>query len=194
MINGVNRNRIARLNTDGSLDTSFLNNLAGANSHIYSVSLLTNGQSLVAGDFTVINRIAKNRFARLNADGSVDGWFLFRAAGPNDFVQSIAVQNDGKILISGDFSSVNGVSRNQVARLLTTYSPPKIDDPKMVNGQFAFFLLGSPGQTLVVQASPEPFGSTWTSLSTNFLGATPPTFIDPQSSSLTKRFYRLLKL
>src|SRR5205814_1814819 len=37
--------------------------------------------------------------------------------GPNDYVQAVAVQSDGKTLIGGQFTSVNGTTRNRIARL-----------------------------------------------------------------------------
>src|SRR5207248_8065895 len=74
-INGAARNGIARLNTNGSVDGSFLNGLSGANQPVYC-TLQTNGQSLIGGTFTLVNGAVRGRIARLNADGSTDGAFL----------------------------------------------------------------------------------------------------------------------
>jgi uncharacterized delta-60 repeat protein len=192
LFNGVSRNHIARLNSDGSVDGSFMNGLGGPNNFVYCVGLQTDGKVLVGGSFTFLNGFARNRIARLNTDGSVDDWFLNRVSGPNDLVGSLALQSDGKILIAGEFTSVNGAGRDQVARLLTNYGPPQIEDLGVQNGQMSFVLTGMPGQTLVVQGSTNLLN--WTSLSTNFLGNGPPAFSDPQSSLFNHRFYRLLKL
>ena len=113
----TSRNRIARLNSDGSLDTSFLNALTGADGGVFCVALQTNSQILVGGDFSLVNNSPRARIARLNGDGTLDASFLNGMAGINDWVESIRVQDDGKILVAGYFTSVNGLTRNFLARL-----------------------------------------------------------------------------
>ena len=116
-VNGVSRNNIARLNADGTLDSTFLNGLAGANFIVYSIAVQPDGRVLIAGDFTTVNGTSRNRIARLNADGSLDATFLNGLTGADHIVQSIVLQPDGRVLIGGWFTTVNGVSRNRVARL-----------------------------------------------------------------------------
>ena len=118
-INGVHRGYLARLNTDGSLDTTFQNGMSGANSTVGSVAVQADGKVLVGGDFTSINGITRIHLARLNADGSVDTTFQDGMSGPNSYVPTMAVQSDGKVVIGGYFTIVNGVSRNRIARLNT---------------------------------------------------------------------------
>src|SRR5688572_12795424 len=129
-INSVSRGRIARLHPDGSLDLSFLNGLPGANGPVFCVALQTNGQILIGGAFTAVNGVERNRIARLNSDGSLDLSFLNLQSGVDDWVQSIVVQSDGKILIGGYFTLVNGVSRNLIARL----NPDGLVDNTFLNG------------------------------------------------------------
>ena len=50
-VGGVARNRIARLNPDGTLDTAFNPN---ANSNIISIALQSDGKILVGGSFSTI--------------------------------------------------------------------------------------------------------------------------------------------
>ncbi|MEZ4791149.1 MAG: T9SS type A sorting domain-containing protein [Flavobacteriales bacterium] len=113
--NGTARNRIARLNTDGSLDTSFDPGSA-ANNTIRSVAAQPDGKVLIGGDFTTFNGTARNRIVRLNADGTLDTSFD-PGSGANGLVQSIALQNNGRFLIAGSFTTFNGVARNRIARL-----------------------------------------------------------------------------
>ena len=72
-------NRIARLNTDGSLDTSFLNDLDGANAAVNSIVCQTTlsdaGRVLIGGAFTSVNDQNRYFIARLMSDGSVDSSF-----------------------------------------------------------------------------------------------------------------------
>ncbi len=122
--NGVTVGRIARLNADGSLDQTFNTTGVGANPHsggnfdIYRVKVLSDGKIVVGGDFSQFNGIARNRLARLNADGSLDSTFTI-GTGVNGSVQSIDAQPDGKIVIGGRFSFYNGFNTSSVVRVNT---------------------------------------------------------------------------
>jgi len=112
--NGVNRHHIARLNTDGSVDTNFNPGL-GANAIVWSLCVQTNGQIIIGGQFTSYNGTNVNEVARLNADGSLDNTFL---AGSNDgIVNAVAVDALGRVLIGGTFNYVAGVNSGGIARL-----------------------------------------------------------------------------
>jgi uncharacterized delta-60 repeat protein len=54
--------------------------------------------------------------ARLNPDGSIDNTFNC-GSGADSSVQTVAVQNDGKILIGGTFHEFDGAKRDCIARL-----------------------------------------------------------------------------
>lgn len=118
--NGVNRNHIARLNTNGTLDLSFTpgsgTNTGSVNYWVRKIITLLSGKILIAGDFTTYNGVTRNGIARLNSDGSLDPSFD-PGTGANTAIRSMAVQTNGKILIVGEFTSYNGISRNYVARL-----------------------------------------------------------------------------
>jgi uncharacterized delta-60 repeat protein len=110
-VGAVRRNRIARLNADGTLDISFNPN---ANGNVFSLAVQADGKILMSGFFTSVGGVTRNRIARLNADGTLDSTFNPNA---NDSVYSLAVQADGKILMSGVFTTVGAVTRNRIARL-----------------------------------------------------------------------------
>ncbi|MBK8947532.1 MAG: delta-60 repeat domain-containing protein [Flavobacteriales bacterium] len=112
--NGVGRNRIARVNADGSLDTSF-DPGAGANNDVETVALQADGKVLIGGWFTDYNGVGPDRLARLEADGDMDASFN-PGAGPNATVWSIVVQPDGKSLVGDDFSYDNLTGHNHVSR------------------------------------------------------------------------------
>ncbi|MGB3527597.1 MAG: T9SS type A sorting domain-containing protein [Flavobacteriales bacterium] len=114
--NGVDRNYIARLNADGSLDTSF-DPGSGANLFIRSVALQTDGKIVIGGSFTEFNGVSENRFMRLNADGSKDASFD-TGSGPDDPIGPMVIQDDGKIVIGGAINFYDGASRNGIARVL----------------------------------------------------------------------------
>lgn len=116
--NGQTRNRIARLNSDGSLDTSFNIGVGFSNSWVHKITLQSDGKILVGGSFTEYNGQAQNRIVRLNTDGSIDTSFV-TGTGFNNEIWSITLQPDGKILVGGHFTSYNGQSRNSIVRLNT---------------------------------------------------------------------------
>lgn len=129
--NGTSINQIARLNTDGSRDSTF-DPGTGPNDHVFSVALQSDGKVLIGGKFTTVNGAARNHLARLNADGSLEssfdpgtmdgGWHTLDA-GEGTAVNSLSVQPDGKVVIGGNFTLVNGVALWRVARLLGDYVP-----------------------------------------------------------------------
>ena len=111
--NGVNKNYIARLNNDGSIDNTF-NTGNGTDGQITAIAVQPDGKIIIGGLFHSFNGIAKYSIARLNYDGTLDNTFTTSV---NSYVRSIVIQSDGKILIGGDFANVNNISRNRIARL-----------------------------------------------------------------------------
>ncbi|MBL9117701.1 MAG: cadherin-like domain-containing protein [Verrucomicrobiaceae bacterium] len=116
-VHGTTRNRIARLNGDGTLDTSFGNGLVGAGSAVNAVAVQSDGKVVIGGFFTLVNSIARGRIARLNSDGTLDTGFGNGLAGANGTVYAVGVQSDGKVVIGGNFLTVNGTTRGSIARL-----------------------------------------------------------------------------
>ena len=114
--NGITSNYIDRINADGTLDLSTFNPGDGANNFVYTTALQTDGRILIGGIFTAYDNVTRNGIARLNTDGSLDTGFN-PGTGVNAAIYSISIQADGKIIIAGDFSTYNGVSRSGVARL-----------------------------------------------------------------------------
>ncbi len=113
--NGITRNYIARLNSDGSLDASF-NPGSGANNLVITTSIQPDGKIIIGGYFTTYNGLARSRIARLNSDGSLDAAFTL-GTGANAIVWTTVLQPDGKIIVGGGFTTYNGMARNYIARL-----------------------------------------------------------------------------
>ncbi len=114
--NGTPANRIIRLNSDGSVDTTFNYGTGLGTARAYYLSILPGGKILLVGDFTSYNGTPTNRIIRLNSDGSVDTTFNY-GTGFNNSVQAVTVQRNSKILITGDFTSYNGTPANRIIRL-----------------------------------------------------------------------------
>ncbi|HSC76399.1 MAG TPA: thrombospondin type 3 repeat-containing protein, partial [Pseudomonadales bacterium] len=115
--NGATANRIARLNSYGSLDTSFSPG-AGVNGTVFVIALQADGKVLVGGSFTTHNGTAANRITRLNSDGSLDAGFYPGTAADN-YIYAMAQQTDGKVLVGGMFTTYNGTAVNRIARIHT---------------------------------------------------------------------------
>jgi len=113
-VGGAARNYIARLNADGTLDTGFNLNVDGITPIIYSALVQSDGKFVIAGDFSTVGGVTRNRIARFNADGSLETNFNPNA---NNTVYNMTVQSDGKIVIGGTFYLVGAVTRNNLARL-----------------------------------------------------------------------------
>ncbi len=87
---------------------------------VFAIALQQDGKVLVGGDFDTVRGETRNRMARLEIDGRLDRTLNAGVVGPaGATVSAMAVQTDGKIVIGGIFSSVLGVTRNNIARLNT---------------------------------------------------------------------------
>jgi uncharacterized delta-60 repeat protein len=116
--NGVTANRIVRLNTDGTIDTTF-NTGTGIVGQPNYIIIDSNGKFLICGGgMTSYNGHTANRLIRLNQDGTVDTTFTTGTGSINGIFR-VAEQADGKLVISGNFVYYNGIQKNYTARLNT---------------------------------------------------------------------------
>ncbi|MBZ5551927.1 MAG: hypothetical protein LAO21_04335 [Acidobacteriia bacterium] len=129
------RNHIGRLNPDGSLDTGFN---PGADSPIYALAMQANGKIMVGGAFTRLGgggsgTTTRNRIGRLNPDGNLDTSF---DPGANSYVQTMALQPDGKVLVGGAFTMLGGGGTGTTTRYFIG---------RLANNEAAFENLGVDG-------------------------------------------------
>jgi len=115
---GVAANRIIKLNTDGTKDTSF-DNTTGFNSEVWDIKLDSLGQIWVSGVFTTWKGVSAPYITKLNTDGSRDVTYP-NTANPNSFVRTISIANNNDVYIGGDFTTVSGVSRPYIAKIFKT--------------------------------------------------------------------------
>jgi uncharacterized delta-60 repeat protein len=149
-LSGTARNYVARLNSNGSLDTGF--NPPDANGVVYSAVVQSDGKIIIGGSFTTVTggspatTTTRNRVARLESNGTLDTGFNPDASSN---VLAVAVQSDGKIIIGGNFTTVGGTPRNLVARLNSNGS---LDDPGFnpnVNGIVYSAVVQSDGKIII---------------------------------------------
>jgi uncharacterized delta-60 repeat protein len=105
---GNTPSRVARLNADGTVDTSFRPNPGGDYSNaVLAIALQADGAVVIGGEFSWVGGGAniRRRIARINANGTLDtGW----DAGADDYVHALAVQDNGGIVVGGRFLRLGG--------------------------------------------------------------------------------------
>jgi uncharacterized delta-60 repeat protein len=123
-VGAQNLSRIARLNSDGTVDTGFKPGV-GADGAVRAIALQrVNGSDaiLLGGAFSSVGGASRSHIARLHEDGSLDASFDPGGGASGGDVLAIAVQTDGKVLIGGSFTVVGGAARLYLARLDSTGS------------------------------------------------------------------------
>lgn len=103
---------MAKLDPDGTLGTAYLTTGVGFDNSVYKLIALADNKTMAFGSFTHFNGVNSPRIARLLEDGTLDRTFNFTAAGANNIVRSAVIQQDGKIVIAGSFTSYNGIIAN----------------------------------------------------------------------------------
>mgnify|MGYP003439602663 FL=1 len=109
--NGTSINRICRLNTDGTLDTSFVVG-TGFNAEAFDI-MFYGGKIYVIGTFTSYDGVSANRIIRLNNDGSRDTLFDI-GTGLDNTAYGI-INHQGFLYAYGLFTSYNGQAANKIA-------------------------------------------------------------------------------
>jgi len=120
LANNLVRNRIARLNPDGSLDNTFSTPTAGANDTGRAIVSQSDTRVLIGGFFTNVNGTIVNHITRLNYNGTLDSTFNV-GAGADNIVYSLAETFDSvgtrKLYVGGAFLNINSTPRSRIARL-----------------------------------------------------------------------------
>ncbi|AEA42984.1 Delta-60 repeat-containing protein [Fluviicola taffensis DSM 16823] len=117
---GVGCPNLARINSlNGQIDIAFRDALVlnPPNGAVWSVDTQSDGKIILGGDFSTLAAAnVRNGVARLLTNGSVDNTFTFSGA-TNATVRKVKVQSDNKILVGGNFTTINGVAKNRITRL-----------------------------------------------------------------------------
>ncbi len=120
---GSTSNGIARINGNGTLDTSFNTGAGFSTADVRNYQFYSSSTCLLAvGNFTSYSGSARNRIALLNAtNGTLIPTSSFNiGAGFNSAVNDLAVQSDNKIVAVGAFTTYSGSNVNRIARINTT--------------------------------------------------------------------------
>lgn len=173
-INGLARPKIARLNSDGSVESlATFNPGTGPAGGLYGgamecLAVQADGKIIIAGDLMSVDGQTRNGIARLNSDGSVESTSTFDiGTGVNGGfmggVNSLALQDDGGIVMGGFFTAVNGVIRGGMARLVNHTAVQQLG---AVNGSTVRWMRDGSGPEVTTVAFEQSTnaGSSWTTL------------------------------
>jgi uncharacterized delta-60 repeat protein len=117
-------NSIIRVNSDGSLDNTFIGTTSrgisdgdfGDPQQVSAAAVLPSGKIIVLGDFSLVDGVKEPGCAQMNSDGTLDLGFQTQFQS-RAFLFDLAVQKDDKIVIGGAFAFVNGAPSYAMARL-----------------------------------------------------------------------------
>ena len=116
-VEGRTRRGLARIETDGSLDRTFMNQpnpgVTSSGGQVLTIVALPEGGCLIGGTFLRFDNQSTPLLARLLADGSVDASFelpgtgLSASSGPAS-VQGLRLDSRGRVLVFGRFDRLDG--------------------------------------------------------------------------------------
>jgi uncharacterized delta-60 repeat protein len=150
-VQGSTYDKLARLNTDGTVDTTYTSTSFG--SGIRSIARLPDGKLLVGGTFTT----PKQYLARMNSNGTLDGTFTLNA---DNWVFKVLVLSDGKVYVAGSFTTLGGGTVNRIARLNADLTIDGTFTAPVFNGQVQDLDVDGAGRVVVVGAFTQVDGLT----------------------------------
>jgi uncharacterized delta-60 repeat protein len=116
--NGTAAYNIIRINTDGSIDTSFTANLgSGANGSVSDVLLQPDNRILVVGQFTQFGGLLRNGVTRLLPSGAADYTINFGLGANGPISAGLVQASTGIITLGGSFSTYNGLPYNNIVQI-----------------------------------------------------------------------------
>lgn len=125
--NGVTINGIARLNTDGTIDNTFVTGSGLLQSpsnlgSVYDIEIQSDGKILLAGNFFKYNGVSVYHLIRLNSNGSLDTTFNVGTGGiipPSNgsYPTKLLVLPNNQIIVAGSFWTWNGAATSKIVKL-----------------------------------------------------------------------------
>jgi uncharacterized delta-60 repeat protein len=109
--------RIARINTNGTRDTTF-NVGAGLNGVAYDMKVQPDGKIVAAGTFTTYSGSTNSGIVRIDTNGTKDTTFNV-GVGSTGAINQLALQSDGKIIAIGATTAYSGSSNAGIVRINT---------------------------------------------------------------------------
>ena len=157
-VGGQSRKGIARLQPNGSLDTSFVPG-TGTDGTVFSIARQADGKYFVGGSFANFNSASAKSLVLLNSDGSTDTTFASGIGNnPANFVRRLLFQPDGDLLVGGAYNLYAGFARGSLVRLTNTSSADTVSPGDTIaelgGTTMAFDNITAAGTVLVTPISP----------------------------------------
>jgi uncharacterized delta-60 repeat protein len=112
---GSSSTRIARINTNGTLDTTFISG-TGLNGVAYDMKVQPDGKIIAAGGLTTYSGSTNSGIVRINTNGTKDTTFNV-GVGSTGAIYQLALQSDGKIIAIGATTAYSGSSNAGIVRI-----------------------------------------------------------------------------
>ena len=114
---GSSSTRIARINTNGTRDTTFISG-AGLNGNALDLKIQPDGKIVAGGAFTTYSGSTNSGIVRINTNGTKDTTFNV-GVGSTGNIYQLALQSDGKIIAIGATTAYSGSSNAGIVRINT---------------------------------------------------------------------------
>jgi len=141
--------------TVDSLNVSSGGTSGSSGAMILTTIPMPDGKILAAGDavkFVGSNNQSHTNLARINSDGSVDDAFVVNVAGAQPaglFIDCLALQTNGQILIGGAFANINGLAHYNIGRLYADGTLDTNFNAGYINDSINSVLVQPDGQILI---------------------------------------------
>ena len=139
-IDGATQNGIVRLNTNGSVDATFVTGI-GFNNQALVCKVLSDNTVIVGGNFTDYDENVVGRIVKLGVDGAINSTFSTNAS-RNSAVFAIEVDANNDIYLGGNFT-------NRIIRINADGTTDSSFDVGGFNGRVASIKIDSNGKIVV---------------------------------------------
>lgn len=118
-VNGVRRERLARLLPSGALDPAWNPEVDG---NVYTLAVDADGDIYVGGSFRRLDGVERNHLAKVSGagDGQVDAVWNPILGPIFQHVMALAVDAQGAAFVGGSFAGISGEPRQNLAKILPT--------------------------------------------------------------------------
>ena len=116
--NGAVANRIARLNSTGTIDSAFMSGTGFSDDGVTAIKVASNGAIMVGGSFSrFYNGTPVNRLVLLASNGALEPFFDIGAGPATATVYTIENNPDGSWFVGGSFSVFESQNQGRLAKL-----------------------------------------------------------------------------
>jgi len=121
---------VARVNDDGTVDTSFTVGESFGGQTAYDIVILDDGKILIGGNFSQYGDLNAYSLIRFNSDGSLDDTFKSHIGGGSSgsTIYSMGLLDDGRLLAGGYFASDYSIDDREydIGGLVAYFIDPRV--------------------------------------------------------------------